>query len=177
MADDAAPPQDPAGPFEPREPFDAAVKAETIAEIADQPARLIATLAGLTDDQLDTTYRNWTVRQIVGHLADAHMHMTLRVRYALAEDHPTVTGFEEGDWVRLPGWETEPVALPRDVFAETQTRLTHLLSQLTDEQFGRTFHHGKYRKDYVLKNYVQAIAWHGRHHVAQIEWLRRSRGW
>jgi DinB family protein len=44
-----------------------------IAEMAQAPANLRVALAGLSDDQLDTRYRQggWTLRQVVHHLADA----------------------------------------------------------------------------------------------------------
>ena len=47
-----------------------------IDEIAALPADLRATVAPLTDDQLDTPYRpdGWTVRQVVHHLFDSHMN-------------------------------------------------------------------------------------------------------
>ena len=49
-------------------------------------------VAGLTDAQLDTPYRpgGWTVRQVVHHLADSHIHSYIRFKLALTEDEPTV---------------------------------------------------------------------------------------
>ena len=67
----SAPPQNPAGEFRPEPGYSDARRAELIAEIEQAPARLAAAVAGLSDAQLNTKYRNWTIRQIARHLAGA----------------------------------------------------------------------------------------------------------
>src|ERR1700746_2555178 len=49
---------------------------EFIREIAELPRKLREATAGLNDAQLDTPYRpgGWTVRQVVHHIADSHIH-------------------------------------------------------------------------------------------------------
>ncbi|MGH8244883.1 MAG: maleylpyruvate isomerase N-terminal domain-containing protein [Gammaproteobacteria bacterium] len=61
-------PQYPAGPFD--QPEDGSVqKRDThIAELERAPDRLRGAVADLSEGQLDTRYKNWTVRQIVHHL-------------------------------------------------------------------------------------------------------------
>ena len=56
-------------------------------EISELPARLRDAIEGLTDRQLDTVYRpgGWTVRQVVHHVADSHLHSYLRTKFALTQ--------------------------------------------------------------------------------------------
>ncbi|MGI9457447.1 MAG: metal-dependent hydrolase, partial [Aeoliella sp.] len=68
------PPDNPAGPFEHVESFDDGTKAKLIEVVQQAPARLREAVAGLTDPQLDTLYKNWTIRQITHHIADSHLH-------------------------------------------------------------------------------------------------------
>ena len=66
----------PIGPFEVCTPPDSGMRLTMLSELAQAPNRLRAAVAGLTDRQLDTPYRpaGWSVRQVVHHLADAHMN-------------------------------------------------------------------------------------------------------
>ncbi len=44
----------------------------------------------MNEAQLETRYKNWTVRQIVHHLADSHLNGYVRFRLALTEDRPAI---------------------------------------------------------------------------------------
>ena len=46
-------------------------RAELIEEIVNAPVALRDAVAGLTAAQLETQYRNWSIRQIVHHIADS----------------------------------------------------------------------------------------------------------
>ncbi len=65
------PPQYPAGPHTPEGDYGPARRAELIEEIANAPVALRDAVAGLTAAQLETQYRNWSIRQIVHHIADS----------------------------------------------------------------------------------------------------------
>src|SRR5438045_1949948 len=73
-------------------------------QIASAPAALRKAVQGLNDKQLDTPYREggWTLRQVVHHVADSHMHAYLRTKFALAEQEPTILPYEENLWAKLP---------------------------------------------------------------------------
>jgi len=61
---------------------------EWIDKIEDLPAKLRSAVSGLTDSQLDTTYREggWTLRQVVHHIPDSHMNAYIRFKLAYTED-------------------------------------------------------------------------------------------
>src|SRR5262245_3191598 len=94
-------PQYPAGAFVPEDDHGPARRDELIAVIAGAPAALRRVVAGLSEEQLDTRYRNWTVRQIVNHLADSHVNCYVRFKWALTEDRPTIKPYDEGRWAAL----------------------------------------------------------------------------
>ncbi len=48
---------------------------------------------------------------------------------------------------------------------------------MTPEQFQRGFNHPQTGKFVVLNDALSYYAWHGRHHAAQIVWLRERHGW
>jgi hypothetical protein len=65
----------PVGRFDFKDPFRSEDRPLFLAQLAEEPAKLRAAVAGLSDSQLDTPYRpgGWTLRQLVHHLADAQV--------------------------------------------------------------------------------------------------------
>jgi len=72
-------------------------KQTSLNDIARTPANLRAAIKGLSEAQLDTSYRpgGWTVRQVVHHLPDSHMNSYVRFKLALTEDEPTIKPYAE----------------------------------------------------------------------------------
>lgn len=91
------PPQYPAGAFAPEPALSPQRRAELIGQIQAAPAVLQNAVAGLTESQLDTRYRNWTIRQIVHHLTDSHVNVYIRFKWTLTEERPTIKAYNEGD--------------------------------------------------------------------------------
>lgn len=171
------PPQNPAGPFLPVEVYDGDVKARLIETVRLAPVRLREAVAGLSDSELDTRYRNWTVRQITHHLADSHLHSLIRFKWALTEDHPTIKAYEEGDWVELADarqGELEPSLL---LLEGIHAKWVQVLESMSAAQFARTFQHPQSGASVSLWLALNNYAWHGAHHTGQILWLRQQHGW
>ena len=84
--------------------FDAhydATKAMLIEGLKAAPDELRRAVDGLSNGQLDTPYKNWSIRQITHHIADSHVHCYIRIKWALTEENPTIKAYEEADWVQL----------------------------------------------------------------------------
>jgi len=169
------PPQFPAGPFQPEEKYDERRRAELIAEIEAAPVRLRAAIAGLSHEQLDTPYKNWTIRQIVHHLADSHVHSYIRFKWALTEDVPTIKAYDEGRWAVLDDARQGDVDAPLALLEGLHRRWVQLLRSMTPEQFARCFFHPESKQHVTLWTALGSYAWHGRHHTVQIIWLRENR--
>ncbi len=167
------PPDAPAGPYTSEPHPSAARRAELIAEIADLPRRLRAAVAGLTDAQLDTVYKSWTVRQIAHHLADSHVNAFVRYRLALTEDAPTVKPYDESKWADLADTRTADVGLSLTLLDALHARWLILLGAMTAADFAREYVHPQYGKRFTLGEALGLYAHHGRHHAGQIEWLRQ----
>jgi uncharacterized damage-inducible protein DinB len=152
--------------------------AESIRILERAPARLREAVRGLDDAQLDTPYRpdGWTVRQVVHHLADSHMHACVRVRLALAEDAPEVKVYDERTWAELSDARTMPIAASLDLFEGLHKRLVTLLRSLTPSEWQRVYRHSE-RGPVRLDQAASLYAWHARHHTAQIAGLRERMGW
>ena len=170
-------PDNPAGAFVPEENYSSARRDELITVIENAPNALRAAVAGLSEAQLDTRYRNWTVRQIVHHLADSHVHSYIRFKWALTEDVPTIKAYDEGNWAALVDSRSGDVQVPLALLEGLHARWVQLMRSMTEEQFARAFFHPESRQTVSLNAALCSYAWHCRHHTAQILWLREQHGW
>ena len=168
-------PQNPAGEFQLIKQYDESSKHQLIDTIRQAPVRLRDAVQNLNEEQLDTTYRNWTVRQITHHLADSHLHCVIRFKWALTEDHPTIKAYEEADWVQLADCASGDIIPPLGLLVGLHMKWCQILESMTEEQYSRTFHHPQSDETVCLWNALNYYAWHGQHHTAQITWLRENR--
>jgi uncharacterized damage-inducible protein DinB len=155
-----------------------AARARYIHVMAGTPRLLRNALSGLSDEQLDTAYRprGWTVRQVVHHLADAHMHDYIRTRLALTEAAPTIKTYDEAAWAGLADVHLAPVELSLALLDAIHQRWTTLLRSLASRDFGRCFQHPE-AGDFTIDQQIARVAWHGTHHTAQVTRLRARMGW
>lgn len=170
-------PDNPAGEFKTVDQFDESLKTEFIREIAAAPNRLRVTIDGLSEQQLETRYRNWTIRQIVHHVADSHVNSYMRFKWTLAERTPTIKAYEEADWVQLTDSATGDVAPALALLQGLHTKWVQVLDTMTQDQFARQFIHPQTGDAVSLWDALNYYPWHGRHHTAQIQWLRDHYGW
>jgi hypothetical protein len=170
-------PQYPAGPFAPDERYSEERRQESITVLEQAPAVLRAAIAGLTEEQLDTPYRNWSIRQIVHHLADSHVNAYVRFKLALTEDRPTIKPYDEGRWVALEDSRSGSLAAPLTLLEGLHASWVQLLRSMTVEQYARSYFHPEMGEEVPLFQALGSYAWHSCHHTGQILWLREQRGW
>jgi hypothetical protein len=168
----------PIGRFSPPASSVAGIRTAHIQTVRLLPERLRTAVAGLTDAQLDTPYREggWTVRQVVHHIADSHANAYIRCKLALTEDWPVVKTYDEAAWANLADSRLLPVDVSLSLIAALHYRWAALLESLSDEDFQKGYEHPEYGRS----NLARALAmydWHSRHHTAHITGLRARQGW
>ncbi|WP_276357988.1 YfiT family bacillithiol transferase [Cohnella caldifontis] len=172
-------PRYPIGKFQHQGEISAEQREEWIRQVEEAPQRLEAALRGLTEEQLDTPYREggWTVRQVAHHLPDSHMNCFMRFKLALTEDEPAIKPYDENAWAMLADSKNAPVGLAVDLLRSLHQRWAFLLRSMSDSDFSRTFYHPANQAVSRLDRTLGTYAWHGRHHVAHITSLRERNGW
>jgi len=166
------PPQFPAGPFVADEAHDDRRRELWIDEIQRAPARLREVVSGLSGEHLDTRYRNWTIRQIVHHLADSHLNSYVRFKLALTEQRPTIKPYDESRWSLLADAQRADVEPSLRLLEGLHARWAHLLRSLEPGAFERAFFHPETQEIVPLGRALAYYVWHARHHTAQIEWVK-----
>lgn len=147
-------------------------------QMAKMPEGLTAALSGLDDRQLGTPYREggWTPRQVVHHLADAHVNGFVRFKLALTEDLPLIKTYEEALWAETADGREAPVGVSLRLLAALHQRWMILLESLSEPQCARAFSHPP-RGLMTIDKAIQLYAWHGVHHTAHITGFRARQGW
>ncbi|HET7212188.1 MAG TPA: putative metal-dependent hydrolase [Terriglobia bacterium] len=170
--------QYPIGKFQPPAKLSNHDRQTLIKQIEEAPAALWSAVTGLSEEQIDTPYREggWTVRQVVHHLADSHMNAFVRFKLAMTEDQPAVKTYEQQLWAELPDAKTVPVVVSLNLVDSLHKRFAVLLQGMAASDFARTLNHPE-MGIVPLDQYLALYAWHGRHHVAHITSLRERMGW
>lgn len=171
-------PRYPIGKFEMPAQVTPTLRQDAIQKIAETPSKIRAAVAGLSQSQLDTPYREggWTVRQVVHHVPDSHMNAYVRLKLALTEDKPTIKPYAEDRWAQLADTASTPIATSLTLLDTVHERFVILLRSLSDSDFSKKLihpDHGERDLNWLAFLY----AWHGPHHTAHITELRKKNGW
>ena len=171
-------PRYPIGKYEPKD-FSTEQKEEWLNVIANLPESLNKAVAGLSEAQLQTPYREggWTVRQLVHHVADSHTNAYIRFKLGLTETNPTIKPYEEKEWALLPDVETVSISVSLTLLEAIHTRWYATIKDITEEQLQRTVVHPEHGRQMTLWFLLGMYAWHSKHHVAHITTLREKNNW
>ena len=150
--------------------MDAQERQELIEQYARGYDAVADALEGCVDPDAREAPGEWSPREIVHHLADAEMTSAIRLRRLLAEDHPTIHGYDEGRFARDLFYD-RPLEGSLAAFKGARESTLPLLERLTDEQWARAGTHTE-SGPYSVEDWLRIYASHGFDHAEQI---RRAR--
>src|SRR5687768_452033 len=94
-----------------------------------------------------------------------------RMKRIIAEDHPTLVGYDESRFADRLSYHEQPADEALEVFDRNRRLFAVVLRRLAPEAFGRTGHHtetGRVTLGYMIAHYAE----HLDHHLA---FIRRKR--
>lgn len=140
-----------------------------IQRIKQLPDRLHSILASVSEAQLNVAYRadGWTVRQVVHHLADAHMNTYVRMKLVLTEDQPVLKTYEQNEWAVLPDGRAFSTRASLQILEGLHVRLVYLLDHIPEQSWSRTARHPE-RGIMTLDDLLVMISDHGETHLQHI---------
>lgn len=143
------------------------------------PLKLKNLVAAWNDDQLDTQYREggWKVRQLINHIADSHMMSYLRFKLALTEQNPTIKTYDQERFAELQDSFSIRVQPALTILRGLHERWVFELNSLTNRELEMAFFHPELKRNITLRESLLFYAWHCDHHSAQIQNLKKERGW
>lgn len=115
----------------------------------------------------------WTARQIACHLADSEIVGHMRFRQVIAEDNPTLIGFDEAAWAEKLDYRKRKISVALETFRRIRGENYELLKSLPEEAFVRQGTHSE-RGPLSLLDLLEIYAAHAENHVRQIMAARQA---
>ncbi len=108
----------------------------------------------------------WSPREIVHHLADSEMTSAIRLRRLIAEDDPTIEGYDEGEFARKLFYD-RPIETSLQALRVSRESTAEILARLTEVDWARTGTHSE-SGAYGVETWLQIYARHAHDHAEQI---------
>ena len=152
---------------------------EWIETIEEFPKKLENLVSTLTEEQLDTAYREngWTVRQVIHHCGDSHVNSYIRFKWTLTEKNPIIKAYFEEHWAELFDTKNGPIQLSIDFIKVLHAKWVYLLKGLIEDDLNKTFIHPESNNTVSLKENIGIYAWHCEHHYMHIYNLLERENW
>lgn len=143
---------------------------QLIAKYAAGAARLREALAQAPEQarQWRPGAGQWSIHEIVVHVADSETNAAQRIRYLLAEPQPVVQGYDENEWARRFDYHAHPLDLALDTVTAVRANTTALLRRLPADAWERAGTHTQ-SGAYSAEDWLRSYAAHTHNHAGQIE--------
>jgi uncharacterized damage-inducible protein DinB len=141
----------------------AGVPAEGIKGLA--PADLLATPVPGT----------WSIQQIVVHLMDSDLIAADRMKRIIAEDNPTIIGYDEKAFSQKLHYDKQDPFAAAEIFRQNRNLMAEILRNLPDTAFTRFGTHNE-RGKMTLADMVAMYVWHLEHHMGFLRHKRQLLG-
>jgi hypothetical protein len=108
----------------------------------------------------------WSVREIIHHLADSEMTAAVRLRLLIAEDRPTLKGYDQDEYARRLYYD-RPHESSLELFRVARTSTAEILDRLTPAEWVREGTHTE-AGPYGVEAWLKTYSGHAHKHARQI---------
>jgi uncharacterized damage-inducible protein DinB len=131
--------------------------------------------AGVSDAQLSRPESpgKWSLRHVVQHLADSELVWGYRLRLVLAQERPTLTGYDQDLWSERFHYERLPMDEALDRFAVLRRSNLRLLADASPDDFQRVGVHAE-RGEESVAHMIRLCAGHDLLHLRQLARIRQA---
>jgi hypothetical protein len=152
--------------------MDAQTRRALIERYKDGYRAVTEALQGISERELDARPApgKWSAREIVHHLADSEMTSAIRLRRLIAEDRPTIQGYDQDEFARRLYYD-RPIHASLEALRSARETTAQILERLTEAQWGREGTHSESGR-YTVLRWLEIYARHAHNHADQI---RRAR--
>lgn len=117
----------------------------------------------------------WSAREIVHHLGDSETTSAIRLRKLLAEDNPTIQGYDQDQYATKLRYNERDMNLALEAFRYARANTVPLLEIMTEEDWQRAGTHTE-SGAYTAEDWLRIYAAHAHNHASQIRRLREALG-
>jgi hypothetical protein len=127
--------------------------------------QLAESIGGLTRDELNAfpLPGTWSIQQIVLHLMDSDLIASDRMKRVIAEENPTLIGFDESAFANRLRYDKLDPHVAADLFQKNRQLTAVILCDLPEEAFARIGTHseaGPLTLGDLIETYVNHLAHH-----------------
>jgi uncharacterized damage-inducible protein DinB len=143
--------------------------------------KLSLAIRGLTREDLlcppptDSDVGRWTIQQVVMHLVDCELVYADRMKRVIAEDNPTLQGFDQDKWLAALQCDAQPADEAVALLNLARQQMARVLRGLPDGAFSRSGTHSEYGNR-TLGDLVEGAVRHMEHHLGFIHRKRAAMG-
>lgn len=142
------------------------------------PKQIAAAVSGLPEKVLD--YKpapdQWSVREVLGHLADIEIVYAYRLRQMLADKNPVIAPMDQNEWARNLGHSATPPAELVALYGLNRHANLRLLHRLTSADLEKSAFHPETKQAVTVVELIEKMETHGASHLEQIERLKKEAG-
>ena len=112
----------------------------------------------------------WSVQEIIHHLADSEMTAAVRLRLLLAQERPTIHGYDQDEFARRLYYD-RPHEVSLELFRIVRQSTAEILDRLTPAEWIREGTHTE-AGPYGVEGWLKTYAAHAHKHARQIRVAR-----
>ncbi|MHA2027943.1 MAG: DinB family protein [Candidatus Kariarchaeaceae archaeon] len=109
----------------------------------------------------------WSINQIVHHIADAHLHAYMRIKWIYTENNTTLKTFDQDAWVDAPDGDKYNISGSVTLLSGICERWAKLSENLSNNDWAKIGIHpeaGELSIEYIFNYFVD----HGESHLNQL---------
>ena len=143
--------------------------------------QLSMAIRGLTREDLlavpapDANVGKWSIQQVVLHCMDSDLIATDRIKRMIAEDNPSLIGYDENKFVQNLYYDEQPAELAVQVVDLNRKLFVNVLRKLPESALKRQGTHNE-RGVITVGKYLQSTIDHLEHHLKFIHAKRANMG-
>lgn len=152
---------------------------ELIERYAAGGEKLSLAIRGLTREDLlakppaDANVGKWTIQQVVVHCMDSELVSIDRLKRMIAEDNPTLIGYDENKFAANLFYDEQDAEVAADLVDRARKLFAVVLRRLPKDAWNRKGTHSE-RGELSVGGYLKAAADHLEHHI---KFIHAKRAW
>ena len=115
----------------------------------------------------------WSACEIIHHLADSESTSAIRLRRLLAEDSPTIEGYDQAQFAIRLKYNEREIEPALEAFRAARATTAQLFNLMSEDDWKREGSHTESGK-YGVEDWLRIYAVHAHDHASQIKRLRSA---
>ena len=110
----------------------------------------------------------WSIHEVIIHLADSETNAALRARKLIVEPGDTVMGYDQEQWTTALNYHEQDLEDALDIVRLARKTTYQLLKKQPDVIFEHIVMHPEYKEPYTFENWLNIYSAHIPGHIEQI---------